>query len=540
MTIHSEDIAWRLPANITPTDDHGGPRSQNPLVDRQLNQLLGPIADLDRVGGALSGGKVFVGPDVPTNETWYKPILYLTSPPADPDVEVGLIAAKEFDTWADGKAALSRYRTKAALSPSWLLLDHYSPSAVVTIYQRPDNEEWIPELGETLLLIAHEGTPSEISEGIVVSDVQSAIQKFSINGQDVSKRVITLSLKQGLQHDFPGNQVDKDDTVARATNIYTTRVVNAIGLRGIKPLVQDGEVGNPAIRIETPFAQLVPASKSTSLAANVRVMGDATQVLAETPRRVEVGTATFALRQLVKDQTRTDRFIFTLRPLPALGTVRVLFRASGAWYTLADNGSGALTGEGGGTANAGTGIVTASLNALPDVGTMVICLWGPNLVFSAGTVGEVLLPAIFIDLAQPVASYAGCAISWPSAGVIKTATANAAGILSGDAVGYFVSRQRLKIQPTAMIDAGGEWQVSYPAGTAADTEELINVTETAGQVAADLAHPVEPGTLSVEWQTSVTTTVSAGVSTGPDRLGPDFPSPVEGSARYYPRDMGAA
>lgn len=94
--------------------------------------------------------------------------------------------------------------------------------------------------------------------------------------------------------------------------------------------------------------------------------------------------STLTVQVTVTPQTRQLNYIQTLRPLPSPGAVSVDYRALGNWYRLKDDGSGSLRGaspgQGGGSINYATGTVTATLAALPDVGTTIIFSWGTSVI----------------------------------------------------------------------------------------------------------------------------------------------------------------
>ncbi|MDK4689696.1 hypothetical protein [Kingella negevensis] len=91
-------------------------------------------------------------------------------------------------------------------------------------------------------------------------------------------------------------------------------------------------------------------------------------------------------------------FTALLRPLPALGSVGVSYRAQGAWYDLSDSADGVLRDELGqsrGTINARTGSVAISLPTVPEVNSNIEISWSPvdfYKTFDGGDLGAASSP----------------------------------------------------------------------------------------------------------------------------------------------------
>src|SRR5690606_13260450 len=110
----------------------------------------------------------------------------------------------------------------------------------------------------------------------------------------------------------------------------------------------------------------------------------------------------------------------TLRPIPAAGSLSVSFRAQGRWYTLQDDGSGALrgdTGVGVGSISFQPGTASVTLGALPDVGSAIIWSWGIGAEYQIRT-GDLAIrpPRIRIQLQQGAAEPGTLTFSWTAGG----------------------------------------------------------------------------------------------------------------------------
>jgi hypothetical protein len=203
----------------------------------------------------------------------------------------------------------------------------------------------------------------------------------------------------------------------------------------------------------------------------------------------------------VKLNTRGYVYIATLKPVPTPGTATVSFRALGRWYTLTDDGTGALTGEAGtgsGQVNYVTGTVTVTLGALPDIGSSVIFAWGADSELEIRTGDtEIKPPRVELTLAHELEPDS-LSLSWTAGGVTKTATCNAAGIISGDATGYVEpDSQKVVFRPTLIPDDNSTIEASYGDYDQAYVDELFNPPESGGTLSITLADLPKAGTVTI-------------------------------------------
>lgn len=133
---------------------------------------------------------------------------------------------------------------------------------------------------------------------------------------------------------------------------------------------------------------------------------------------------------------------YTIDPIPARGTLQVSYRTLNKWYTLTDDGSGALRGSdsafGAGSLNYSTGTVSITLGALPDVDSRIINAWAspattkPVTQLVPSTPGFVRIAEKIVSLNKAVKP-GTISLSWND-GAARTAT-DVNGALTGDASG---------------------------------------------------------------------------------------------------------
>ena len=73
-----------------------------------------------------------------------------------------------------------------------------------------------------------------------------------------------------------------------------------------------------------------------------------------------MGITPHTKRFTVGQENRGYSWTSILRPFPSPGTVVVSFMVLGTWYSCQDDGTGVLAGDGAGTVNYATGVVTVA------------------------------------------------------------------------------------------------------------------------------------------------------------------------------------
>jgi hypothetical protein len=223
-----------------------------------------------------------------------------------------------------------------------------------------------------------------------------------------------------------------------------------------------------------------------------------------------VQDSTLTVQVPVTAQTRQLNYVRTLRPLPAPGTVSVDYRALGNWYRLTDNGAGSLSGEssgqGGGSVNYGTGTVTATLAALPDVGTTIIFSWGnPVIVSNESGEQQPSPPQIRFTVTPAPIKPGTLEITYDSDGSTITHTTDADGYVidaATDQIGRYVPHTG----EVAFIPKASEWPdsdavINYSYDKSNAQQEQFQPTPSGGSdtVTFTLATPPEPGSVKLKW-----------------------------------------
>jgi hypothetical protein len=209
-------------------------------------------------------------------------------------------------------------------------------------------------------------------------------------------------------------------------------------------------------------------------------------------------------QQRVTTSTRGYVYIATLHPAPTPGSLQVSFRSLGRWYTLTDDGTGALTGDvgiGGGSINFASAVASVSLGALPDIGSSIIWSWGGSSEYEIKT-GDLTIgnPVITSTLTGNNAKPSTITATWTSGGITKTATDNGSGSFTGDATGHVVyGNGAFTLKPTLLPDPTTTFNFSYQ--NSAIRTELFNPTKSGSTITVTVAHgPIRPKSILITYQ----------------------------------------
>lgn len=494
----------------------GGAPIDSIVVDGTSNGLFNDISELDRAGGRVNARKVFVSIRTPDREGYFGANVIVADPPDDPNVSVSLFSTGDvFDRRSDAIRRVEAYLNGGPEFAAFLYENHIEGQRSIQLFMRTTATP--PPVGRTLLLRQNEGTGTEFEQYVRITRVTVEERTFTTTGPtDYQALVVTCDISDRLRYDFTGTAANRVFTRATGSALVRDTVVaDAAVYGGVVPLADPVAINDTQCLAESVYTQLVPNSRTETSLVDQKPSADFAIALATTPRAVTVGGSPLAQRIRIGQENRGYNFVTILSPLPGPGSVRINFRALGNSYTINDNGDGTLGGaseSGTGTVNYSTGSVSITLNALPDDRSAVVFYWGEKSTYTdrAGAIGY-RPPEFSFSLEKQGVIPGSVSFAWESGGSPKTATANSAGVISGDATGDVNHNAGVVyIRPTAMLDAGGEIEISYQW---ADIEEEIHPSlspDPAGAVSFTLASAPVPGSLELLWMTSRETSTSSG------------------------------
>ncbi len=517
MAILQGDIKLLASQVMADVPEGGGAPTATIIPDGASNALFPDISESARAGGRIYIRQVSASIQSNDVAVYMDGNVIVGSPPNDPNVSITLMKAPGvFARRTEVANAIESYLVRGPLLGPYLLENHVINMRRIELLQRPGGP--MPPVGRTLVLVLNEGTPGEIVQFVRTTRVEAETRTFTevVGGSSVDflADVLKCDISDKLRSNFAGSPASRTfAAVAGKTIVRDTTVADAGSYAGVVGLRLPLAIGDSTLFVSSIYTQLVPNARTESIALDQKPAAQRLLTLATAPRKVEIGVAPHSMRIKVGQENRSFSWTQMLRPLPAPGTLNISYRALGNWYTLTDDGLGVLTGSGVGTVNYSTGSLAVTLPSLPDVGSSIIFSWGERSAFTSRS-GSVAFraPEFALQLPHTNLKPGTLTLAWPSGGVIKTATGNAVGLLSGRATGEVNHASgMLLIRPLDMLDAGGEFAIAYEESNTI-TKSVVATPDLAGFATIVLDDAPSPGSVAVRWKTVRNVSVSSGAT----------------------------
>lgn len=505
--ILSTDIKFLASERMTQNADGGGRITANVVLDNEENGIFPDIASGDRIAGRTWLVKIFCKIDSPNDALYLASRVFLTEPPLDPKVSLALFTT---GSWTDERAALAgyveAYVTTGPDSEMKLLGDHVAGQQLLFCYQRLGAA--IPEVGHVLVLSEETAGVVIAAEFVRVTKVESAETVYVDSQGEYATRRIELTLSDPLSRRYPGGVPSRFSSYVPPTLIRTTSPADAARFKGIAPLTSAVDIGDQTVNITSIYTQIVPATQSETPVIDAQAGGGVTVPVSGGTRSVQFPAVAHTARTQISLNNRQLNYTNLLIPKPQPGTIAVSYRALGKWYTLTDDGTGALSGSypgvGVGTVNYATGSIAVTLAAIPDINSVILWAWGTPVHFDAPTLSlaAVDFPGWSYQLQHTHLQPRTVTVTWTSAGSLKLATDNGGGKFIGDGSGVIrYVRGQFTLKPALLPDPGSTPNVSYQYGGALVTELFTPTPDGNGFVNITLANAISPGTVKAVWET---------------------------------------
>lgn len=282
MPILSGDVKLLKSVVMADVPEGGGAPTGNVIADGVSNAIFPDISELDRAGGRVNLRKTFVNIQTDDTDTYFGANVIVAEPPQDPRVSVTLFSTgSTFDTRTSASSRVESYLNKGSEWPGFLYENHIAGQRAIQIFQRPEAE--LPTVGKTLVLVANEGTVSEVTQYVRATEVSAVTRLFydATAGRDYSATVVTMKLSDALRTDFTGTSANRSYTRAsNAAKIRDTIVADAGTYVGVVPLTTEADLGDFTIEASSIYTQLVPSAQTETPISDVKTNGLSTALAA--------------------------------------------------------------------------------------------------------------------------------------------------------------------------------------------------------------------------------------------------------------------
>lgn len=519
MAIQSGDIKLLASKVMDDVSNGGGGPTGIVIADGVSNAVFGDVTERARAAGSVSIRQVFLAVQTPDTDAYMDPTLIVSRPPNDPNVSITLAKCNMFARRTEIANSIENYLIQSSEWSGYLFENHVVGQRSIQLLQRPGTAP--PAIGRTLVLIENELLPSRTQQYVRITRVETTTRMFteidpSGKAIDFLADLHQCDLTDALRIPLTGSPPNR--TYARQPGRATVRdtsVADAAQYYGSSTLTAAAELGASTFRVANIYTQLVPSDRSEVTALGQRPAAVRQLELATTPRPISVPVAAHTYRIKVGQENRGFSFVQILKPFPAPNSIAISWMALGVWYSLTDDGTGQLVGDGVGTVDYTNGNIAITLTALPDVGSSVIFQWGEKSAFvNRSNSVSFRAPEYALKLDHAGIKPGTLTIGWTSGNVARTATDDSTGRLTGAAVGEInYASGDLFIRPTAMLDAGGEFQIAYQHATI--VSKNATVSPDAGGFASIVLDTVPAaGSVTVKWTTVREVSETSGASAG--------------------------
>lgn len=520
MPLLAGDMRFALPASTSQQDIGGGPPTSQLVPDGASNPFLPDLSEDARTGGLVEVVHLHGVLRNTDTDALLGANIIVAEPPDDDAVSCTLIKSPgTFSRRPDLVKLIEASSTPGAEFNGFLLGNLVVGHRGMKIGQRPG--QVTPSINTSLVLVQDEGLITERSQYVRIRRVTIATEYFTIEsgGQfvDMPIQVADCELYSEIQYDFPGSEANR--FYARQTGKTLARRVNVTDAGTFYSASRLTVAAQPTdldIKLASVYTQIVPNTRTETPLLNQFPGGMRLVDLVDSMGTLQVSAASHTGRVLITEANQGFTQTFKMIPPPAPGSVAMSYMALAQWQTIYDDGAGNMgDGPGGGQVLYPTGDASVTTDALSDYNTFQIWTWADTAPFTnavpSGPVAITTRPPEFALDLTPGSVVDGATIAWESDGVAKLATANAAGVLSGDASGIMVSALgKAFIRPAAMPDAGSNFTITY-ASKPTITQSFSGVgVDGGGYGAIALSDEPLPSTVSVRWITARKVSKSSG------------------------------
>lgn len=512
MPLPAGDIRFARSVNMRDVPEGGGPPSAQLLTSGRSNDILPDISEESRTVGRVEIYQIFNLLRNTDTAAMLGGNVIIGEPPQDPNVGITLLSLKDpFATRAQIAKRIESGMSAGSEFSGYLLEGANTTTRALQIFQRPGAA--MPAIGKTFVLVYNEGLGTERRQRVRIKNVAHEQRMFSeiVNGTliDFMAQVVTCELFDSLQYDFPGSPPSR--LFARqsaASRVRETIYTDSGMFYSATRLTKATQINDSWLETVGIYTQIVPNSRGESPISDARPTAQQTMVLAETPRRVEVSIAAHTQRIKINEVNAGTVYVARLTPLPEPGTTVVAYFSMGQQYFIRDDGTGRMTGNGGGGVNALTGDLTFTLGAVVDIGSQISITHGSRVAYTdrSNQGASVRAPEFSFEVEgdptdQVVPS--SLVLRYPSGGVQYTVGDDGNGNLTGEATGVidYPSRSVL-LRPKRMPDPGAEFSIDCQLDNAV-TEIFSGVSVDAGGFGLiTLAQQPAAKSVRVQWATA--------------------------------------
>lgn len=261
MPIETNNLVLYKSERLTDTTDGGGKYSGQMVVDGESNNLFPDVSELDRTMGRVSMRKIYAGVNSIDTDALMGSTVFVSKNPDDPNVSALLFSTESHvDTRDSAQNRVENYLAKGGQIAGTPLDTLWQGMKIIQVAMFKNEIE--ANVGDTIVLISHEGKSNEYEQYVRITKVETRIAIMIVGGKEVEYKVATYDLNDPLEIDFVGLSASQWYSGTKSTTIIRDTLVADTGkYYASTDLVEDANVGQFTVQAASIFSQLVPAAQ---------------------------------------------------------------------------------------------------------------------------------------------------------------------------------------------------------------------------------------------------------------------------------------
>lgn len=261
MPIETNNLVLYKSERLTDTTDGGGKYSGKVVVDGESNNLFPDVSELDRTMGRVSMRKIYAGVNSVDTDALMGSTVFVSKNPDDPNVSALLFSTdSHVDTRDSAQNRVENYLAKGGQIAGTPLDTLWQGMKIIQVAMFKNEIE--ANVGDTIVLISHEGKSNEYEQYVRITKVETRIAIMIVDGKEVEYKVATYDLNDPLEIDFVGLSASQWYQGTKSTTIIRDTLVADTGkYYASTDLVENANVGQFTVQAASIFSQLVPAAQ---------------------------------------------------------------------------------------------------------------------------------------------------------------------------------------------------------------------------------------------------------------------------------------
>ncbi|WP_151834650.1 hypothetical protein [Acinetobacter junii] len=292
MPIETNNLVLYKSERLTDTSDGGGKYSGQIVLDGESNNLFPDVSELDRTMGLVSMRKIYAGVNSIDTDALMGSTVFVSKNPDDPNVSALLFSTESHvDTRDSAQNRVENYLAKGGQIAGTPLDTLWQGMKIIQVAMFKNEIE--ANVGDTIVLISHEGKSNEYEQYVRITKVETRIAIMIVDGKEVEYKVATYDLNDPLEIDFVGLSASQWYQGTKSTTIIRDTLVADTGkYYASTNLVENANVGQFTVQAASIFSQLVPAAQIETPLVDLNASSESIALVSGNANKITIAYST--------------------------------------------------------------------------------------------------------------------------------------------------------------------------------------------------------------------------------------------------------